>query len=245
MATPIELTGKTLLVTGASRGIGRALVDDALERGAATIYAAARTPLEHSDPRVRAIRLDLTDPATVASAARGIEHLDVLINNAGISVVDDLTDVAAIESHLSVNLFGTFRVTRAFLPHLTASRGVLLNVLSLAALATVPITPAYAISKAAALSMTQSWRVLLAAAGVSVHAALPGPVDTDMIRGWEIPKASPADVARAILEGLTNGQEEIFPDPMSAALEPAWENGIVKALERGNAAAIAAMGAAS
>lgn len=244
MTTPVELNGTTMLITGASRGIGRALVAEALDRGAATVYAAARRPLEHSDARVRPIRLDLTDPTTIAKAARAVEQLDVLINNAGISLVDDLSDEAAIESHLSVNLFGPFRVTRAFLPQLTASRGALLNVLSLAALATVPITPAYAISKAAALSLTQSWRALLAADGVSVHAALPGPVDTDMIRGWEIPKATPADVARAILDGLAKGQEEIFPDAMSASVEPGWETGIVKTLERGNAAAIAAMGAA-
>jgi NAD(P)-dependent dehydrogenase (short-subunit alcohol dehydrogenase family) len=244
MTAALNLSGKTLLVTGANRGIGHALVNDLLTRRAATVYAAARTPLEHPDKRVRPIRLDLTDPASIAAAAQLVQGLDVLINNAGISVVDDLTEVDAIEAHLAVNLFGTFRVTRAFLPQLTASRGALVNVLSLAALATVPITPAYAISKAAALSMTQSWRFLLAADGVTVHAALPGPVDTDMIRGWEIPKANPADVARAILDGLANGQEEIFPDSMSASVEPGWDTGIVKTLERGNAAAIAAMGAA-
>lgn len=79
---------------------------------------------------------------------------------------------------------------------------------------------------------------------MSVHAALPGPVDTDMIRGWEIPKAGAADVARAIFDGVAAGQEEIFPDPMSASIAPGWDSGIVKTLERGNAAAIAAMGAA-
>lgn len=245
MTTPVNLSGKTLLVTGASRGIGHALVNEALTRGAATIYAAARTPLEHPDNRVRPIRIDLTDPASVAVAAELVEGLDVLVNNAGISVVDDLTDVDAIEAHLAVNVFGTFRITRTFLPQLTASHGALVNVLSLAALATVPITPAYAISKAAALSMTQSWRFLLAPEGVSVYAALPGPVDTDMIRGWEIPKASPADVARAIIDGLADGREEIFPDPMSSTVAPGWDTGIVKTLERGNAAAITAMGIAS
>jgi NAD(P)-dependent dehydrogenase (short-subunit alcohol dehydrogenase family) len=244
MTTPLNLTGKTLLVTGASRGIGQALVNEALAQGATLVYAAARTPVEHADARVHPLRLDLTDPASVAAAAARVDRLDVLINNAGISVVDDLTEMDAIEAHLAVNLFGTFRVTRALLPQLTASRGALVNVLSLAALATVPITPAYAISKAAALSMTQSWRFLLAADSVRVYAALPGPVDTDMIRGWEIPKANPDDVARAILDGLANGQEEIFPDPMSSTVAPGWDTGIVKMLERGNAAAIAAMGAA-
>jgi NAD(P)-dependent dehydrogenase (short-subunit alcohol dehydrogenase family) len=237
------LTDQTLLVTGANRGIGRALVDEALTRGAATVYAAARGPVDHPDRRVRPIRMDLTDAGSVADAAALVDTLDVLINNAGISLVDDLSDPAVIEAHLAVNLFGTFRVTRAFLPHLTASGGALVNVLSLAALATVPVTPAYAISKAAAFSMTQSLRVLLAGPGVSVHAALPGPVDTDMIRDWDIPKTSPADVARAILDGVAAGQEEIFPDAMSGAVAPGWDGGIVKTLERANTAAVQAMAA--
>jgi NAD(P)-dependent dehydrogenase (short-subunit alcohol dehydrogenase family) len=232
------MADKTLLVTGANRGIGHALVEEALTRGAAKVYAAARGPIDHPDPRVRPIRLDLTEPASVSDAAELVDTLDILINNAAVSLADDLSDPAVIEAHLAVNLFGTLRVTRAFLPHLTVSRGALVNVLSLAALATVPVTPAYAISKAAAFSMTQSLRILLAGQGVSVHAALPGPVDTDMIRDWNIPKTSPADAARAILDGVANGQEEIFPDPMSGAVARAWDDGIIKTLERANAAAV-------
>ncbi len=244
MTTTTTLAGKTVLVTGASRGIGHALVGEALTRAAARVYAAARQPIDHPDPRVRPIRLDVTDPASGA-AAQLVATLDVLINNAGVSVADDLTDPAVIEAHLAVNLFGTFRVTRAFVPQLAASRGALVNVLSLAALATVPVTPAYAISKAAAFSMTQSLRILLAGQGVSVHAALPGPVDTDMIRGWDIPKASPAGVARAILDGVANGQEEIFPDPMSGAVAPGWDDGAIKTLERADAGAVQAVGVRS
>jgi NAD(P)-dependent dehydrogenase (short-subunit alcohol dehydrogenase family) len=241
MTPTSTLADKTLLVTGANRGIGHALVEEALTRGVAKVYAAARRPIDHPDPRVRPIRLDLTEPASVADAAKLVDILDVLINNAGVSLVDDLSDPAVIEAHLAVNLFGTFRVTRAFLPHLSASRGALVNVLSLAALATVPVTPAYAISKAAAFSMTQSLRILLAGQGISVHAALPGPVDTDMIRGWDIPKTSPANAARAILDGVANGQEEIFPDPMSGTVAAAWDGGIIKTLERANAAAVQAV----
>jgi len=249
------LADKTAAISGAAsaRGIGLATARLFAKHGARVAIldldeAGARRAAEELGEGHIGVGCNVADLESCKRAARQVldafGKLDVLINNAGISLVDDLSDEAAIESHLSVNLFGPFRVTRAFLPQLTASRGALLNVLSLAALATVPITPAYAISKAAALSLTQSWRALLAADGVSVHAALPGPVDTDMIRGWEIPKATPADVARAILDGLAKGQEEIFPDAMSASVEPGWETGIVKTHERGNAAAIAAMGAA-
>jgi short-subunit dehydrogenase len=123
------------------------------------------------------------------------------------------------------------------------SQGAIVNVLSLAALATVPVTPAYAISKAAAFSMSQSLRALLAGRGVTVHVALPGPVDTDMIRDWDIPKTAPSVVARAIIDGVENGEEEIFPDPMSAAIAPSWRDGAIKALERQNAAAVQALAA--
>ena len=245
MTTTTTLANKTILVTGANRGLGQALVEEALHAGAARVYAAARRPLVHPDDRVHPVRLDVTDPAQIRAATDLVDSLDVLVNNAGVSLLDDLTDPAVIEAHLAVNLFGTFRVIQAFLPRLTSSQGDIVNVLSLAALATVPITPAYAISKAAAFSMTQSLRVLLAGSGVSVYAALPGPVDTDMIRDWDIPKTSPAAVARAILDGVANGQEEIFPDPMSAAVAPSWDEGTVKTLERQNTAAVRAMGASS
>ncbi len=239
------LTDKTVLITGANRGLGMALVDEALARGAVRVYAAARGPRTHADPRVRPLRLDITDPAAIASALERVDDLDVLVNNAGVSLLDDLTDPAIIEQHLAVNLLGPYRMSHACLPLLTRSGGAIVNVLSLAALAPVPITPAYSISKAAAFSMSQSLRALLAGRGISVHVALPGPIDTDMIRGWDIPKTPAADVARAILDGVANGDEEIFPDPLSAALAPHWQAGAVKALERQNAEAVRAMAAQS
>ena len=235
------LSGKSVLVTGANRGLGRALVDAALEDGAARVYAAARRPGGHPDARVSAVRLDVTDPLQVQAAIAQVDRLDVLINNAGISLVDDLADLAVIQAHLDVNLFGTYRVSQAFAPLLSAGGGAIVNVLSLAALATVPVTPAYAISKAAAWSMSQSMRALLAGQGVTVHVAFPGPIDTDMIRDWDIPKTGPSEVARAILSGLARGEEEIFPDPMSRTVQPDWATGPIKTLERHNAAAVAAM----
>jgi short-subunit dehydrogenase len=126
------------------------------------------------------------------------------------------------------------------LPFLTDSRGAIVNVLSLGAVAAVPFNPDYSISKAAALSLSQSLRAVLAGRGVSVHVALPGPVDTDMTRGLDIPKASPEAVARAIVDGVERGEEEIFPDPMSASIAVGWRGGAVKALERQFAAYVEA-----
>jgi NAD(P)-dependent dehydrogenase (short-subunit alcohol dehydrogenase family) len=230
------IADKAVLVTGANRGIGRALVEDALRRGAKRVYAGTRRPLAHADGRVTPLTLDVTDAAQIREAVEQVDSLDLLINNAGVYFLDDLSDRAALEQHLAVNLFGTYGVTQAFLPLLTRSRGAIANVLSLAAVAPIPITPGYSVSKAAALSLTQSLRALLAGRGVRVHAILPDPVDTDMVRDLVLPKASPESVAQAILDGVERGDEEIFPDPMSGSIAEKWRRGAAKALERQNAA---------
>jgi NAD(P)-dependent dehydrogenase (short-subunit alcohol dehydrogenase family) len=225
------MAGKSVLVTGANRGIGQALVEEALRRGAKRVYAGTRQPLAHLDERVTPLTLDVTNAAQIQAAVESVASLDLLINNAGIVVYDEL-DRALLDRHLAVNLFGTYEVTQAFLPLVIESRGAILNVLSLAAVAAAPFSPDYSISKAAAFSLSQSLRALLAARGVSVHVALPGPVDTDMTRGLDIPKTPPGSVARAILDGVENGEDEIFPDPLSGSVALGWRDGAVKALER-------------
>jgi NAD(P)-dependent dehydrogenase (short-subunit alcohol dehydrogenase family) len=231
--TPI--TGKTVLITGANRGLGRALVDEALSRGAERVYAATRRPFSHPDERVVPLILDVTDESQIQSAAERVESLDVLINNAGVSVPDDLGDRAALEQHLAVNYYGTWGVTQAFLPALIRSRGAVVNVVSLAALAAVPVLPAYSASKAAALGLTQSLRARLAARGVRVHAVLPGPIDTDMVRDLPVPKTSPRAVAAGTLDGVQRGEEDIFPDPLAQTLAEGWRTSVNKEFERQNA----------
>jgi NAD(P)-dependent dehydrogenase (short-subunit alcohol dehydrogenase family) len=218
----MRIADKTVLVTGANRGIGQALVEEALGRGAKRVYAGTRQPLAQSDGRVTPLTLDVTNAAQIHAAVKRVGSLDVLINNAGVQPFDDLSDRAAIEQSLAVNFFGTYGVTQAFLPLLTRAGGAIVNVGSLAALAPVPVIPAYSISKAAAFNLSQSLRALLAGRGVDVHVALPGPVDTDMTQGLEIPKVSPQSVARGILDGVEKGEEEIFPDPLSASLAENW-----------------------
>jgi NAD(P)-dependent dehydrogenase (short-subunit alcohol dehydrogenase family) len=197
----------------------------------------------HPDGRVTPLRLDVANPAQIQAAIESVESLDLLINNAGIALYDDLSDRAVLEQHLAVN-FGPWGVTQAFLPLLTRSRGAIVNNVSMMALAPFPITPAHAISKAAAFNLTQSLRALLAGRGVRVHAVLTGPTDTDMVRDLDIPKVSPESVARAIFDGLENGEEDIFPDPMSQTMADSWRSGAAEALERQNAALVAAPAAA-
>jgi NAD(P)-dependent dehydrogenase (short-subunit alcohol dehydrogenase family) len=228
----MTIADRAVLVTGANRGLGRALVEEALRRGAQRVYAGTRQPLAHADARVTPLTLDVTDAAQIQAAVERVGSLDVLINNAGVDLQGDVSDRVLLERHLAVNLFGTYGVTQAFVPLLTRSRGAIVNVLSVAAVAALPFTPTYSISKAAALNLTQALRALLAARGVRVHAVLAGPIDTEMTRYLDIPKASPQLVAQAVFDGVENGEEEIFPDPLSASMAEGWRGGTAKALER-------------
>ena len=228
----VDVANKTVLITGANRGIGRALVNEAIRRGAKRVFAGSRGPIDIVDDRVTALTLDVTNASQIQRAVEAVDTLDVLINNAGVAIYDDLSNLDVVEQHLQVNFLGVLRVTRAVVPLLKRSHGAIVNNLSLAALAALPMVPAYSISKAAAFNMTQSLRALLASEGVTVHGVVLGPVDTDMNRGLEIPKASPESAAAGIFDGLARGEEEIFPDPVSQSIAEGWRTGAVKRLER-------------
>ena len=228
----MNITNKTVLITGTNRGIGKALADEALRRGAKKVYAGMRSPVPHSDKRVTPLTLDVTNASQIQRAVVAVDTLDVLINNAGIALYDDLSNLDVVEQTFAVNFLGLLKVTNAFLPLLKRSKGAILNNLSLAGLAPLPIIPSYSTSKAAALNLTQSLRALLTSNGVTVHAVVIGPVDTDMNRGFNIPKASTESVAAGIFDGLEKGEEEIFPDPASQSIAEGWRTGVSKALER-------------
>ncbi len=147
--------------------------------------------------------------------------MNVLINNAGIAIYDDLSNLDVLEQTFAVNFLGLLKVTNAFLPLLKRSKGAIVNDLSLAGLAPLPIIPSYSASKAAALNLTQSLRALLAGQGVTVHAVVLG-----------IPKVSTESAAVGIFDGLEKGEEEIFPDPTSRSIAEGWRAGVSKALER-------------
>jgi NAD(P)-dependent dehydrogenase (short-subunit alcohol dehydrogenase family) len=236
----MSIEAKTVLVTGANHGLGQALVDEALRRGATRVYAASPQPIAHADDRVTPVIMDVTDRAQIRRAVESVESLDILINNAGVSLPDDLSERAAFEQHFDVNVDGALMVTQALLPSLTQSRGRIVNVVSVGVFAAVPVLPAYSASKAAAFSVTQSLRALLAGRGVKVHAVLPGPIDTDMVRDLPIPKTPPEAVARAVFDGVENEEEEISPDPFSEMMAESWRTGAAKELERQNAVLVQA-----
>jgi NAD(P)-dependent dehydrogenase (short-subunit alcohol dehydrogenase family) len=228
----MNIANKSVLITGANRGIGQALVNEALRRGAKRVYAGTRSTLQNTDKRLTPLTLDVTSASQIQSAVAQVDSLNVLINNAGVAIYDDLSNFDVIEKHLAVNFLGLLKVTHAFLPLLKRSEGAIVNNLSLAGLAALPVIPSYSISKAAAFNMTQSLRALLADQGVTVHAVVLGPIDTDMNRGFEIPKASPESAAQHIFDGLEKGDDEIFPDPASLSIADGWRTGALKALER-------------
>jgi NAD(P)-dependent dehydrogenase (short-subunit alcohol dehydrogenase family) len=231
----MNISDKIILITGAGRGIGRALVEEALKRGAKKVYAGTRRTFTHPDPRVTPLMLDITDPEQIQQAVSEVTSLDILINNAGIAYYDDLSDRAMIDRHLAVNLFGPYALSRAFLPALIRSQGAIVNNLSVTALAPLPLIASYSISKAAAFSLTQSLRAFLAGKGVKVHAVLTGPTDTDMTKGFDIPKVAPQVIAQGVFDGVEKDVEDIFPDPMSGPVGESWRCSAMKEMERQNA----------
>ena len=235
----LTIADRAILITGANRGIGQALVEEALNRGAKRVYVGTRKPITHPDGRVIPLILDVTKADDIQRAVAQVDSVDVLINNARLATYDDLSDPSVL------NLFGPYRMIQAFLPSLTHSGGAIVNNLSVNALAPLPVIPAYSVSKAAAFNLTQSLRVLLAAQGVRVHAVLIGPVDTDMTRGLDIPKAAPESVASRIFDGVEKGEDEIFPDEFSHSMAESWRGGAAKDLERQYAALLESVGAES
>jgi len=227
----MQITSATAFVTGANRGIGRALVGQLLASGAKRIYATARTPAEAEkltaiDRRVTGLVLDVTDAEQIRSVATRAADVTLLINNAGVLDFGNFLDAQRpqIDRNFATNFYGTLDTTRAFVPVLeTNGGGTVVNLLTLVALASMPGLSVYNASKAAAWSMTQSWRASLASKNIRVMGVFPGAVDTDMLAGVEMPKTSANDVARAIVQGISGDEEDVFPDPMSANLYAQWK----------------------
>lgn len=229
----MKIEGTVAFVTGAGRGLGRAFVDELFARGASRVYAGTRDGT-HPDTRVTPIRLDITNPEQATQAAAAAADTRLLVNNAGVLASYSVlgSTPADLQRDVDVNYHGLLNVTRAFSKTLIAARsGAIVNVLSVVSMASMPALGGYSASKAAAWSLTQALRAELKLHGVAVHAAFPGPIDTDMIRSFEMPKTSAQDVARAILDGVAAGKDDIAPDSMSSDVLATFERD-PRALER-------------
>jgi NAD(P)-dependent dehydrogenase (short-subunit alcohol dehydrogenase family) len=223
----LQVEGRVALVTGTNRGIGRAVVEALLARGARKVYAAARKPealaelVGASEGRVVALRLDITNGAEAQAAVQQADDVDLLVNNAGVvshafGGFEDPTWLAAGRQEFETNVVGTLRVSQAFAPVLARhGGGAIVNVISVAGLVGFSAAITYSASKAALHSITQTTRQLLRGQGTFVAGVYPGPVDTEMAERFPVPKVSAASAAHAILDGLEQGLEEIYPDPFA------------------------------
>jgi NAD(P)-dependent dehydrogenase (short-subunit alcohol dehydrogenase family) len=223
----MDIRHSTALVSGANRGIGRALVEALLAAGVAKVYAGARNveKVVAGDRRIIAVTLDVTDEASVAALAKRADDVTLLVNNAGVLDFGSVLDAPrqAFERNFAANFYGVLSMSKAFAPVIERNGGgAIVNILTLVALASMPGLGVYNASKAAAWSLNQSLRAALSSRKVVVHGVFPGAVDTDMLAGVDMPKTSPADVAKAIVAGVSRAAEDIFPDPMSSSLYDAW-----------------------
>lgn len=228
MAKPLEgysmknFEGKMAFVSGANRGLGLAFVKALLEAGASKVYAGARdvSSLKGLEAefgnKLVAVTLDVTNEVHIAKAAEAVTDLDILVNNAGIATFDSLTQARSNESaklEMDVNYFGTLNMIRAFSSKL--SGGAIVNLSSIAGLVNFPFFSSYSVSKAAVHSLIQGTRAELSKQNTLVVGVYPGPIDTDFAANMPIDKATPEEVVANVLDGVLNGEEDIFPDGTS------------------------------
>ena len=217
-----RIEGTIALVTGANRGIGRAITEALLARGARKVYATAGDPQALrglGDERLVRLPLDVTDADQIRAVAEAVSDVELVFNNAGVALAKGFADSTVLDHarrEMEVNYFGPLQLVHRLAPTLAKNGGgAVVNIASVAGLTNFPFFPTYSASKAAFHSLTQATRALLGTQGTSVFGVYPGPVDTDMAREVALAKTAPRDVAFAILDGIEAGRADIFPDPFA------------------------------
>ncbi|MDJ0708591.1 MAG: SDR family oxidoreductase [Leptolyngbyaceae cyanobacterium MO_188.B28] len=217
----MQIRDAVVLVTGANGGIGTLFVEQLLRLDVAKIYACARSvsKLNHlvalDSNRITPVELDIVKPDSVTSAASQCSDITLLINNAGTSLNQGLIaaeNLDAARQEMEINYFGMLSMCRAFTPILKQQGGgAIVNILSLLGKVNLPFSGSYSASKAAAISMTQGIRAELASQGTLVVAVMPGTVNTELAKDWPNPKVEPAEVVRATLQAVIDGEEDVYP----------------------------------
>jgi NAD(P)-dependent dehydrogenase (short-subunit alcohol dehydrogenase family) len=224
----MNIAGSTALVTGANRGFGRHLARELLARGA-TVYAGARNPDLVDLPGAKVVQLDVTDPESVAAAARTAGDVTLLINNAGSGTGAGLLEGALYDIRLEMDThyFGTLSVVRAFAPKIAANGGgTILNVLSALSWISFPGVGAYCAGKSAEWSLTNALRVELAERHIRVAGLHVGYMDTDMTTSVTAPKSDPADIAKIAVDGIEADLYEIVADEVSRQVLAGLSGGV-------------------
>lgn len=223
------LKDKVILITGANRGIGKSLVEAALEKGARKIYATSRDLKklpDFGDERVVALELDITDKSQISLIIEKTQDVQILINNAGTFNQGTILEgeISGMEYDMKTNYYGTINMMRAFAPILENNApSKIVNIISIVAYSPLPSIAGYAASKAALFSATLSARTELAKKGISVYMVNPGAIDTDMNKGsdWEMP--APKGIAKIILDNVELDELEIVPDELGLGMYNAWK----------------------
>ncbi|MCV7029820.1 SDR family oxidoreductase [Mycobacterium sherrisii] len=218
----VNINGSTVVVTGGQRGLGKAIVEEFLRRGAAKVYATARSPQPSDDPRIVSVPLDVTQTESVAALAVRASDATIVVNNAGIAGATQLlgSDLDEVREVFETNYFGALRVAQAFAPILAENGGGALVDIS-SVLAWIGGFGGYGDSKAAIWSLTNSLRVELEKQGTLVTAVHLGFTDTDMTASFAVPKNDPRDVARQIVDGIRDDQAEVLADETSRRVKTA------------------------
>jgi NAD(P)-dependent dehydrogenase (short-subunit alcohol dehydrogenase family) len=221
----ISIEGAVVFVSGGNQGIGRAIVEEFLAQGAKKVYVGAREINSVDElvslygEKIVPVLLEFTDDATITEASQIATDVDILINNAGVLAYGNFLGGNLVESltkNLEVNVWGTVKLTQAFLPKLQQKENACIaTISSIAGLANSPELMTYSMSKAAIHSMIQGLRGELKDLNVLVTGVYPGPIATDMTKGFPMEMATPEHVAKNVVQGIRDGLEEIYPDPVS------------------------------
>lgn len=225
----MKIENRIALVSGANRGIGKAIVEELLKSGVKKIYAGARKPSDlpqWNDDRVIPIELDITNENMIQAAAKKADDVDLLINNAGVGSFSSILEgpIENVHKDMDTNFYGSLNMMRAFLPVLEKTKpAAIVNIVTIGAFVSFPFVAGYCASKAALFSMSQGTRISLAPRGISVHTVNPGPIDTDMAKDFPADKTSPMVTAQNIIAGLEADVGDIFPDPSSQGMFEVWK----------------------
>jgi len=241
MEKKISIDGKVALVSGSNRGIGKAITVELLENGAKKVYAGARNVNSLDElkakygERLVPVELDVTKDDSIAKVAEIANDVEILVNNAGVFSLGNFEDGKVLESlktNLDINVWGLAKLTNAFFGTLKKQdSAAIVNVSSVAGLANMPMGLTYSASKAAVHSITQGLRGELKDSNILVSGVYPGPIDTDMTKGFEMEKETPENVAKNIIKGIEEGREDIFPDAMSKQMGEGYSSS-PKAIEK-------------
>lgn len=216
----MNIEGAVVLVTGANRGLGAEYVRQLLDRGAAKVYAGARSPGSITNAGAIPLKLDVTSAIDIQAAVEQCSDLTMLINNAGVVIGSRVLADNSLENakaEFETNVWGPFNLSKSFAPVLAANGGgAVVNVLSAVSWMSIKEVATYAMSKSAAWSLTNALRLELARQGTLVVAVHPAFIDTDMAAGVDMPKTTPHQVVERTLDGIVAGLPEVLADDTSA-----------------------------